>query len=78
MDHLGRFKLEGKNACVINDSIYHFGCDQHDDTCNLEEYNINTKSFKVLWESGDAGIRLDNANGCFQLPSYCGWSVFSL
>ncbi|XP_075222936.1 kelch repeat and BTB domain-containing protein 8-like [Lycorma delicatula] len=75
MEHLGKFQLEGKNACIVNDSIYHFGCDQHDDKCNIEEYNIKTSEFNVLWETKSTELRLDNANGCFFLPNYCSWSV---
>lgn len=75
MEHLGRFKLEGKNSCIVNSYIYHFGCDRFDDKSNIEVYDIKTKEFKIVWETQDTLIRLDNANGCFFLPSYCSWLV---
>ncbi|XP_039277767.1 kelch-like protein 6 [Nilaparvata lugens] len=69
LEHLGRFQIEGKNACLVNNVIYKFGYDITDYKYNLEMYSIETKTFKVLWECTDTVIGLDTANeGCFPLP----------
>ncbi|RZF41395.1 hypothetical protein LSTR_LSTR000109 [Laodelphax striatellus] len=69
LEHLGRFQIEGKNACLVNNCIYKFGYDGTDYKYNLEMFCIETKSFKVLWECSETDIGLDTANeGCFPLP----------
>lgn len=68
-EHLGKFKTCGKDACIVNDTIYSFG--EEDDNQTVEVYRIDSKEFDILWEnkSGD-GMLMHQGAGCFSLPKY--------
>lgn len=69
VEHLGKFKTSCMNACINNDIIFTFG--EEDGIRTVEEYNISSKEFSVLWEEDKEDIiNLNQGAGCFALAKY--------
>uniref|UniRef100_A0A1B6EGB5 BTB domain-containing protein n=4 Tax=Clastoptera arizonana TaxID=38151 RepID=A0A1B6EGB5_9HEMI len=68
IEHLGKFKACGKDACIINNLIYAFG--EEDDHQIVEVYDIDNREFRMLWKSKSEFIVINQGYGCFALPKY--------
>lgn len=70
---LGQFKVPGKNACLVNNSIFSFG--EEDEVQSVEEYSLIRKTFTTLClydpeDENPPNFCLKQAAGCFPLPKY--------